>query len=258
MKIHVLKLGALDMPMNILYGSDYPEDQSLYCPMYALAIETEIGVILFDTGVNTDPGYIETYIACGNHFDLPEDALINQLNHIGIRPDDVKYIVLSHLHYDHAGNITRFPNAQVLVSRKEFYEVMAAYGRGESDLLIPAAYVELWAHSKVNWLLVGEQEVELCPGIKVYNFGAGHSFGMLSVLIESKELGNILAVSDMAYTQKSFDELITPGILLDEEGYVNGLKQAGKIAKLNQATIWCGHDPDLFTSLRWAPQGFYE
>jgi glyoxylase-like metal-dependent hydrolase (beta-lactamase superfamily II) len=90
-----------------------------------LLIETERGPVLVDTGLglhdysNPSP-LVRFYIAdTGIHME-PENAAIHQITRFGWKPEDVQDIILSHLHFDHAGGLPDFPNARVHFYRPEY------------------------------------------------------------------------------------------------------------------------------------------
>jgi hypothetical protein len=49
----------------------------------------------------------------------PEDAIDAQLAKIGLKPDDIKYVVVSHMHLDHGGNVGKFPNSTLIIQDDE-------------------------------------------------------------------------------------------------------------------------------------------
>jgi glyoxylase-like metal-dependent hydrolase (beta-lactamase superfamily II) len=86
------------------------------------------GVILWDTGINdavSDPDLAEAYWgpgikqAFGAHNFTRDHAIDRQLDRLGIQPKDVRYVIYSHLHLDHAGGMSYFPNATHVVQRDE-------------------------------------------------------------------------------------------------------------------------------------------
>lgn len=95
------------------------------CPIYL--IDHPNGVVLYDTGLNFDlyrePGaYNAPYVVERLFDDVEMTATmtpVNRLDEIGYNPGEVDYVVLSHLHYDHAGNVRSFPDAEFLVAREE-------------------------------------------------------------------------------------------------------------------------------------------
>lgn len=82
------------------------------------------GCILFDTGYTTDIyrcGLIgKLYNLFNPTFVKPEDMIDRQLANDNIHPDDIRYIILSHLHPDHIGGLGKFPHAKVIVSAKAY------------------------------------------------------------------------------------------------------------------------------------------
>jgi len=86
------------------------------------------GIVLWDTGINhavADPDRGDDYwgpglrAAFGSHGFRREHAADAQLKALGIQPNDVRYVVYSHLHLDHAGGMSYFPNAVHVVQRDE-------------------------------------------------------------------------------------------------------------------------------------------
>jgi glyoxylase-like metal-dependent hydrolase (beta-lactamase superfamily II) len=126
-------------------------------------------------------------------FGIEKDSqLENELSNLGLKPEDIDYVILSHLHSDHAGGIVnlnqngektpQFPKAKHIVQKKEWELAL------EPDERTAATYFvdNLKLLEKENlWQLV-EGEVEILPEIKVLNSG-GHTGGHQAVLISSNK-----------------------------------------------------------------------
>src|SRR5207248_461385 len=87
-----------------------------WVPAAFFLIKHPKGNVLFDTGVNdreiAEPGSVWARGAI-DYFGLkraPEQSIEAQLAKAGVKPDDIRYVVISHMHLDHAGNIAKFPN----------------------------------------------------------------------------------------------------------------------------------------------------
>ena len=97
-------------------------------PIYAWVIEHPEGVIVVDTGETArtaQKGYFPRWQpflrqTSDKFLVSPEDEIGPQLKNLGIEPGDVRWVVLTHLHTDHAGGLHHFPRAEILVSRKEY------------------------------------------------------------------------------------------------------------------------------------------
>jgi glyoxylase-like metal-dependent hydrolase (beta-lactamase superfamily II) len=93
--------------------------------IYCLLVETSDGLLLVDTGLgtrdHTDPTVIMRLFRLSLRLggDIRETAL-HQVAELGYDADDVRHIVLTHLHLDHAGGLADFPSALVHVYRPEY------------------------------------------------------------------------------------------------------------------------------------------
>jgi len=90
------------------------------CPL----VETRQGLALVDTGLGladyADPTWFTQFfrIIMDMPFD-PQEAAINQVRRLGFQPEDVRHIILTHMHFDHCGGLPDFPWATVHVHRRE-------------------------------------------------------------------------------------------------------------------------------------------
>jgi glyoxylase-like metal-dependent hydrolase (beta-lactamase superfamily II) len=113
---YIVNQGTLD---NSNWGVPYEHP----LPMYA--IKHPKGIVVFDTGHNhrglSDPkGWYGKSIEGIIKINVEqEDCLPFQLKKAGINPDDVTHVIMSHLHIDHAGEMTSFPKAQFIVRASE-------------------------------------------------------------------------------------------------------------------------------------------
>jgi glyoxylase-like metal-dependent hydrolase (beta-lactamase superfamily II) len=90
-----------------------------------LLVETDKGPVLVDTGLGlhdySSPSLMVRFFILdfGIHND-PEKTAVRQITRLGYSPTDVQHIVMTHLHFDHAGGIPDFPHAMVHVHQREF------------------------------------------------------------------------------------------------------------------------------------------
>lgn len=81
-----------------------------------LLVETDQGLTLVDTGLGLDdyahPTWFTQFfrIITSMPFD-PQEAAINQIQRLGYKPEDLKHIILTHMHFDHCGGLPDFPHA---------------------------------------------------------------------------------------------------------------------------------------------------
>lgn len=93
--------------------------------MVCLLIETDQGLVLLDTGLGlgdyADPSAMTRLfrIITELPFD-PNEAAIHRIRKLGYNPEDVKHILLTHMHFDHISGLPDFPHAKVHVHRREY------------------------------------------------------------------------------------------------------------------------------------------
>jgi len=130
----------------------------------------------------------------------PEPPLEEQIQGLGVSPEEVDFVFLSHLHFDHAGGVLlegrpRFPRAEILVQREEWREGLETGRAGGLAERIRQAYSE----RRIR-LLEGEEE--LSPGLQVLHT-PGHTGGLMVLRLRgSREEGWF--TSDLLPVARSF------------------------------------------------------
>jgi glyoxylase-like metal-dependent hydrolase (beta-lactamase superfamily II) len=130
-----------------------------------LLVETDEGPVLVDTGLGLHDydhpsPLVRFFIAdFGIHMD-PELSAARQVARLGYKPEDVRYIVMTHLHFDHAGGLPDFPNAWVHVYRPEY-----------AAMRKPRSWVEL-AYNKPDFTHGPKWVFHDKPDAKWYDFDA--------------------------------------------------------------------------------------
>src|SRR3954452_13549510 len=146
MKIHAFRTGTVVIRSRQLVGVGHGTRRRLNMildrtwadplPIHAFAIEHPEGAIVVDTGESAraaERGYYprwHPYFRFAVRFHVtPEEEIGPQLERAGISPRDVRRVVLTHLHADHAGGLGYFPAAEILVSRTELAVASGRLGR---------------------------------------------------------------------------------------------------------------------------------
>ncbi|MFL5884534.1 MAG: N-acyl homoserine lactonase family protein [Thermoleophilaceae bacterium] len=146
MKIHAIQTGTVTIKTRQVAGVGHGTRRRLNMvldrhwteplPIYAFAIEHPEGTIVVDAGETartSEPDYFprwHPYFRYSVRFDVsPEDELGPQLERLGIDPGEVRRVVLTHMHTDHAGGLRHFPRSEILVSRRDLDEASGFRGQ---------------------------------------------------------------------------------------------------------------------------------
>src|SRR5215831_8217886 len=114
MKLYIFTSQPLDIAKSAL-SSAATGDEKILIPVAFFLIRHPKGNILFDTGDNdriiTDQTYWGPMAAMLDKGVSADLAIDTQLGKLGIKPTDINYVILGHMHLDHAGNVGKFPSA---------------------------------------------------------------------------------------------------------------------------------------------------
>jgi N-acyl homoserine lactone hydrolase len=228
MKIHAIQTGTVAITKSWREGHGRGRARLLNTlldrewtgplPIFAFAIEHPEGVIVVDTGETSrtaEPGYFPRWqpffrFAVRERVER-EQEIGPQLAQLGIRPKDVRLVVMTHLHTDHAGGLHHFPDTDILVTRREVDYAAGLRGRARgypsnrwpswfdpTPLELEPTPLAQFPHS-LRLTAAGDVNVVPLPG---------HSPGHVGVLIEDAD-HTVLLAGDSSYTQ----ELMLRGII---------------------------------------------
>jgi glyoxylase-like metal-dependent hydrolase (beta-lactamase superfamily II) len=164
------------------------------------------------------------------------------LKAVGISPDEVEHIVISHMHYDHAGNTDLFQRARYHLQDAEMaYCTGRCMAAAEVGGVFDADAVSAMVHKVfAGRVQFHEGDAELAPGITLHKVG-GHTRGMQIVRVAT-ERGWIVLGSDSAHFYANLEPGRPFPILDDLDAYVAAQRTALRLASSPQHFI-PGHDP---------------
>ncbi len=119
-KIYPLHLGTINRECsNMIYRTN--PGQKVDFPIVAYYLTDGTNQFVFDTGAFVpDNGYVPVGKPNGPYIQTDEQRIDNALKKIGVDCDDIKTVILSHLHWDHAGSCHFFKNAKFIVQKTEY------------------------------------------------------------------------------------------------------------------------------------------
>jgi glyoxylase-like metal-dependent hydrolase (beta-lactamase superfamily II) len=242
MRIHAIETGRVRVKASQLVGHGHDLARRLapifdgkwsgWLPTYAFAVEHRDGVALIDTGANAGLNRLprwHPYFQLAVKFDIePEQEAGAQLRALGIGRNDVKLIVLTHLHIDHDGGLAAFPHARVLVSPGERAAASGLMGRlnGYLPQRWPAHFdPEPLVFADAPYGPFARSRRLTADGALVALPTPGHTPDHVSVALEDGER-RIVFVGDAAYSQ---DNLLA--------GRVDGVSPKAAVARDTMARL---------------------
>lgn len=196
--VKLLEYGGIqDYPKSgLVYGAH--NQGTTYLPFFYILIQNKEHNILYDIGYRNDaakPQKDWSKLFGGTNIEAPAQVL----KKVNLTPNDIDIVILSHLHFDHAGNIDRFPKAQFYIQKEELDGWVSSLSLPEkvrewvwqaTDLDHINDLLEVAADKRLT--LIEEDNFEVAEGVKAHN-AKGHTFGTQAVTVEKRR--NICAYS---------------------------------------------------------------
>src|SRR6201985_1509861 len=160
----------------------------------------------------------------------PKLSLVDQMAKIDLKPDQIKYVGISHYHADHTGQIASFPKATLLIGAREW------------DAISSPKPCESW--------IKGDSRVEPQTLDKdVFGDGSvimlrtpGHTPGHSSLLVKLAQMGPVIITGDAAHFRENWDSDGVPSFNYDRAETVASLERLKKMAANLKATVIIQHD----------------
>ncbi|QQE80405.1 N-acyl homoserine lactonase family protein [Alicyclobacillus sp. SO9] len=230
MKIHAIETGLVSVKsrqrkgvgsvgrrINTLLDKTWTE----WLPIYCWVIEHPEGIIVIDTGETartSNPSHFpkwHPYFRLGVQMQVePEQEVGPQIKKLGLSLNDVRWVIMTHLHTDHAGGLSHFPESEFLISRQEYALSLGLKGKIRGYL---PNYFPKWFEPRIVGYTVGEygafrmgytltkaEDVLVVPT-------PGHTPGHQSVILRD---GNItyLFAGDTSYNEQLMIDRSVDGV----------------------------------------------
>ncbi len=265
-KLHVLDCGSMSCDLTWLLlkagrtirpraEKDRPVEW-YPCTTHAVVVETPEGTLLWDTSCPRDwetrwaPTGLQEFFP---YDQVSEDEYFDsRLDQIGLGVADIDYVVASHLHFDHAGNMQLFKNSNArLICNDKEKEFAFGYAGAFNGAHLKADYEGL------NFETVSG-DTEILPGITLIE-APGHTPGTMSMRVDLAESGPMIFTSDAIYLGDSYGPPASPAAIVNDLGawYASVEKLRG-IAEASGAEMIFGHDAEQLRSMKRAPEAFYQ
>ena len=168
----------------------------------------------------------------------PKVSLVDQLAKLDVKPEQIKFVGISHYHADHTGQVGSFPKATVLIGKGDWDAITAPTPAQGVNAAPFAPWIK--GEGKVEPLL-NDKDVFGDGSVIVLNT-PGHTPGHHSVLIKLAQTGPVLISGDAVHFHENYDTGGAPWFNFDRAQTLASIDRMKKIAANAKATVIIQHD----------------
>jgi glyoxylase-like metal-dependent hydrolase (beta-lactamase superfamily II) len=229
---------------NFLLGD--PHDGPMPIDYFVWAIRGGGRTFVLDTGFDAAEGKKRQR----QHIRSPADGL----RPLGIESVEVGDVIISHMHYDHAGNHDLFPNARYHIQDRE---MRYCTGRGMCHRALRHSFAAEDVAAMVRRLFAGRVQFrdgdgEIAPGLSVHHIG-GHTLGLQSLRVATRR-GWLVLAADAAHLYANIEEQRPYITVCDVAQMMEGHRTLLRLAS-SSAHVIPGHDPLVMARYPAAAKG---
>lgn len=233
------------------------QQRILHTPGYEVLVDhPDVGWILFDTGLPDEPAKSwKAHQLCGCIITKDETCNMSyQLKELGLKPEDIKHVIYSHMHCDHMGNHHLFADTADFYCGKaeaEYAFCLVMQNQDEAfrgwynkeEVLLP---VKAWHYL--------DRDEKLFPGVEIVQL-PGHTPGSIGMLLHT-ENGTMFFTGDAASQEANYNG-VNPGASYDQLLYAESMRKMHDLQKRYSAKMFFSHDAEHIHSLKKVPD-YYE
>ena len=171
-------------------------------------------------------------------------TLAGQLAEVGVKPDDIKYVAVSHTHGDHVGNVDLFPKSTLLIQKPEL------------DFAFAAGKEAPFKADRPTRPLAGDLDVFGDGSLTILST-PGHTPGHQSLLVHLPKTGWIVLSGDAAHFKDNWDNKRVPSMNTSADQTQASYKKLADVLADKKAQLWINHDKPQSQTQQHAPQ-FYD
>ena len=243
MRLHAFTCGWLTGPRGLFLQGEHGK---LRVPVPVFLVDHPRGRVLFDTGLHPqlqhDPrgrlGDLADVFVPDYHRDEDVAARVRALD---ADPTAVAYVVLSHLHFDHAGGLGEIPNARVVVQRRE-------WEAGQDAEAAAALSFHRHDYDYGHELLLVDGEHDLFGDGRVVCVPThGHTPGHQSLRVRL-DGGDVVLTADACYLRCTLEARHLPPLVYDRDQMLASLDRLYALRDAGARLVY-GHDPDAWAQV---------
>jgi glyoxylase-like metal-dependent hydrolase (beta-lactamase superfamily II) len=237
LKFSLIETHLIDGLRNEMIAPETPEieaeNRRMIVPGFCVLIRHDtLGYILYDTGISNN--WEETWTdQMKSMYTLRQNSDIKQkLWELDLTPGDIDLLIISHLHYDHAGNLYLFQGTKagrkIVISGPEAREAFVVVNLDDAGYSGAYNKREFLNLEGIGYELI-EEDIWLADDLQLF-IQDGHTPGVLGMLLKTEKSGNFIFPSDAVYMQLNFGPPIKlPGIIKHQAAFLENIEKLSKI-----------------------------
>jgi glyoxylase-like metal-dependent hydrolase (beta-lactamase superfamily II) len=240
-EVFAVRYGMLDSRKSELYyryESYGDPDGPASMAYYFWVLRSGTTTILVDTGF--DPA------AAARRGRTCLVAPLDALRQLGVAPETVSTIVVTHLHYDHIGNLHAFPHAELIVPERELEFWAGPFAsRQQFAPHVEAEEIEIVRRAAAEGRVrTTDGTEEIVDGVVAISVG-GHSPGQQVTVVEGSA-GTVVLASDAVHLYEELEQDRPFAVMHDLEQMYAAYDLLNDLARSRDAVVVPGHDPEVF------------
>lgn len=197
--------------------------------------------LLWDAGLPRK--YLAGPLVEGSFTSKLDRTITDQLGDLGLRPADIKYVAVSHAHFDHAGQVDDFPNATLLIQRAEL-EAMADTATASKRYIYADLFSSHVSNGKLKRVKVLDGDTDLFgDGTLQAIHTPGHTPGSMALLLNLKQAGPYVLSGDQWHITENHAHQQVPTWNYDHDQTVASGKKLDALIARTKATLVIEHEP---------------
>lgn len=248
-RLYTLDCGLTEFA-DAAYFSDTGEydGKSLALPTPCYLVRHGKDWLLWDTGNGDKLAALPNGVTkFGGRFSVKR-TLASQLGELGLKPDGIRFVAISHLHQDHTGNVGLFPKSTFLIARQELSWAQAKptpFGvDAEALARLRKARIEPMEEDKD---VFGDGSVRILKA-------PGHTPGSRMLLVKLANAGPILVSGDLFHTHQNYEKDLVPAVNISRADTLASSKRFKAIEARSPARVIIQHAPEDFASMPAFPR----
>ncbi|KAF2723821.1 Metallo-hydrolase/oxidoreductase [Polychaeton citri CBS 116435] len=222
-------------------------------PMYCILIEhPHEGCILWETGSGRDyptvwgPQVSDVFSRVRYEPRHELDAAIEATGH---KLEDIKKIIIGHLHLDHAGGLDLFLDRKDVEIWVHDLELRSAFWSVATGADV-GVYLKHYLRLDLNWKTFDERTLDFCQGITLHHL-PGHTDGLVGMQINLHNSGTFLFISDHCHVIENWRDGIPQGWLArDHPAWFRSTQRLKQIERQTRGRVIPGHDEETFMQIK--------